>query len=73
MKNKQVKQMMKDVFYSNWFYRLGDFICAVPFAAGSKGMVLSDCFGVISITAMHHWLFLSSHKSEKESWQVTIK
>ena len=71
MKNKQVKQMMKDVFHSNWFHRRGELLCAIPFAAGSQGVILFDCVGVISITAMDHWLF--SHKIEKESWQVTIK
>ena len=51
MKNKQVKQMMKGVFNSNWFYYRGDFICAAPFAAGSHGMFLFGVGGVISIPA----------------------
>ena len=55
MKNKQVKQMMKDSFDSwfggDWFYYRGDFICAAPFAAGSHGMFLFGVGGVISIPA----------------------
>jgi len=67
--------MMKDSFGSwfggGWFYYRGDFVCAVPIEAGSHGMIIFGCSGVISITAMDHWLF--NHKSEKESYSVTIK
>jgi len=62
-KNKQVKQMMKDIEKTEY----------LPTPDGNSGYDVSNLTGIKSLTAMDHWLFLSNHKIEKESWQVTIK
>ncbi|MEL7477264.1 MAG: hypothetical protein AAGJ17_00015 [Pseudomonadota bacterium] len=81
MKNKQVKQMMWTL-YAGLFNKFKEIdkeekrvwafdrlrLCESGF---DRKKLRFQHFSVVSITAMDHWLF--NHKTQKESWQVTIK